>query len=95
MQLLRGFLIVTYPDPLHGTRFLSALALPFYAHIDLYSVFMLYTCTEREQNNACQRRVSAGAISGRRQYSLVNTVPHHKIITFDIFEEFTIGDIIH
>ena len=48
---------------------------------------MLYTCIERE-NNACQRRVHAGAISGRGQYSLVNTVPHHKIITFDIFEDF-------
>ena len=37
---------------------------------------------------AWQRRVSAGVISGRGQYSLVNTVPHHKIIMFDIFEEF-------
>ena len=49
--------------------------------------------------------MSAGAISGRGQYSLANIVPHHKIITFDIFEEFRVfydgghyslrGDIIH
>ena len=32
--------------------------------------------------------MSAGAILGGGQYSLVNTVPHHKIITFDILEGF-------
>ena len=35
--------------------------------------------------------MSAGAIlntSGRGQYSLVNTVPHHEITTFDILEGF-------
>ena len=50
------------------------------------------------------QRVSTGAISGKGQYSLMNTVPHHKII-IDIFEEFQSfhdgghyslrGDIIH
>ena len=40
---------------------------------------------------SCQHHVSAGAIlntSGRGQYSLVNTVPHHKIIMFATFEDF-------
>ena len=61
----------------------------------------LYTYAPRKNKVmrlACQSRVTvnAGAISGRGQYSLVNTIPHHKIITFDIFKEFSMtGDIIH
>ena len=46
-------------------------------------VFMLYTCTESLPTSCeCWRDIWEGTVT------VFNIVPHHKIITFDIFEEF-------